>query len=259
MNPILFQFGNITIYWYSFFILMASLVGGFLAIKEALKFNIDKDFIVNLLFYMIPIVIIGARLYYVVFNFDYYKSNPIDIVKIWEGGLAIHGGIIFGLIWVIYYSKKHKVNTYRLLDIGAVSIIIGQAIGRWGNFFNSEAHGPITTLQTLKSQFIPDFIINGMYINYQYYLPTFLYESIWCLIGFIILLILRRVKKIKLGQLFGIYLIWYGIGRFLIESLRTDSLMFLNLKMAQVVSILMIVGGIILCILRRKSKPYHKV
>jgi phosphatidylglycerol:prolipoprotein diacylglycerol transferase len=137
-----------------------------------------------------------------------------------------------------------------MTDLVVPSLIIAQAIGRWGNFFNSEAHGPVTTLDNLQSmKFIPEFVINGMKIDGIYYHPTFFYESIWCILGFVVLLVLRKfLKNLKSGQLTCVYLIWYGIGRFFIESLRTDSLMLFGLKAAQIVSLLMIIIGIILFI-----------
>ena len=210
----------------------------------------------NLAFYTIIFALLGARLYYVAFNWDYYGSHLLDIVKIWEGGLAIHGALIFGLIFVRFYTKKYKIKTMRVLDIIVVGLILGQAIGRWGNFFNGEAHGPLTTYETLKNLHIPEFIINGMKINGSYYHPTFLYESLWNFIGFIILLIVRRSKYLKIGQLTGIYLLYYGIGRLLIESLRTDSLMLGNLKMAQLVSIAMIIIGLVLILIKQFQSKF---
>lgn len=250
MNPVLIDLGFIKIYWYSIMILIGVFIAGSLIIKESKKYKIPEDYIVNMILYTILFGIIGARLYYVVFNWDYYGSNLIDILKVWEGGLAIHGGILFGLIFILIYTKKYKVNTLRMLDIIVVGLIIGQAIGRWGNFFNGEAHGPATTLETLQNLFLPQFIIDGMNIHGIYYHPTFLYESLWCLIGFIILLIFRRRYYTKIGQTTGLYLIWYGIGRFAIESMRTDSLMLGNYKIAQLVSLAFIIIGIILFIVK---------
>lgn len=244
MNPIFITIGNIQIYWYSVILFVAFALGAILALKEAKKYDISTDFMYNLFFYLVPTVLIGARIYYVIFNLDYYSNNILSIFKVWEGGLAIHGGIIAGIIFVLYYTKKHKINTLKIIDILVVSLILGQAIGRWGNFFNGEAHGPITSLSTLHHQHLPQFIINGMYIDGNYYIPTFLYESLWCLFGFIILILIRNKTKIKLGQMTSIYMIWYGIIRFIIESMRTDSLMLGNIKMAQLISILMILIGI---------------
>lgn len=254
MNPILFEIGNIRIYWYSITMFLGILIGGLLVVKESKKHKISENFIYNLFFYLIPIALIGARLYYVIFNWDYYSQNLVSIFKVWEGGLAIHGGIIAGLLFIIYYTRKHKINTLKILDFIVVGLIIGQAIGRWGNFFNSEAHGTVTTLEHLQNLHIPQFIIEGMYIGGSYYEPTFLYESLWCILGFIILLIIRRLKITKLGVPSSFYLIWYGIGRFMIEGMRTDSLMLGSLRMAQIVSIGMILIGIIMFMCLNFSK-----
>ena len=248
MNQIFLDLGFIQIYWYSIILFVAFLLGGALALNEAKRWKIQEDYMINLFFYLIPISLIGARLYFVLFNLDYYSTNILSIFKVWEGGLAIHGGIIAGILFVIFYTKKYKINTLRITDILVVSLILGQAIGRWGNFMNSEAYGPATTLEFLKSLHLPEFIINGMNINGVYYQPTFLYESLWCLIGFTILLIFRRNKYTKIGMTSTLYLIWYSIGRFFIEGLRQDSLLLGNFKVAQVVSLILIVIGIIIFI-----------
>ena len=254
MNPIFLDLGVIKIYWYSVMIFFGLLVGGVLAIKEAKRWKIPEDLMINYFFFLVPLVLIGARLYYVLFNLDYYSNDWVSILKVWEGGLAIHGGIIVGILWTLFYTKKYKVNFFRMTDIMVVSLIIGQAIGRWGNFFNQEAYGPVTTLEFLNGLHLPKFIVDNMFIDDAYHQPTFLYESIWCLIGFIVLLFLRRYKYIKIGQITGIYFIWYGIGRFFIEGLRTDSLMLGSLKMAQLVSIIMIlIGALLIIIFQKKS------
>lgn len=246
MDRVAVDLGPIQIYWYSIFIFIGLLVASILIFKEARRRNIDEDFLVNLIFNTIIIGLIGARLYYVIFNLPYYIANPIEIFAIWNGGLAIHGGIFAALIFIIIYCKKHEVNCLQILDIMVVGLIIGQAIGRWGNFFNGEAYGQITSLEELKEQQIPMFIINGMYILGEYRQPTFFYESTWCLSGFLAMLIIRKYKYLKRGQLTGFYLFWYGFGRFLIESMRTDALMLGSLKMAQIVSIVFVIVGIIL-------------
>ena len=248
MNPVLIDLGIITIYWYSVCVFLGLLVGGILILRETKRMKINEENIINLILWIIVFGVIGSRLYYVMFNFDYYSKNLIEIFKIWEGGLAIHGALIAGLIVTIVYTKRRRISTFKILDILVVGLIIGQAIGRWGNFFNGEAHGGIVELETLQSFLIPSFIIEGMKFGSHYYHPTFLYESLWCLIGFIILLILRRRPYIKNGQLAAIYLIWYGLGRFFIEILRTDSLMIGSLKTAQIISIIMIACGIFLFI-----------
>ena len=259
MNPVLFDLGFIKIYWYSIMILIGLFIGGTLIIKESKKFKIPEDYMINLILYTIVFGIIGARLYYVAFNWDYYGSNIIDIFKVWEGGLAIHGGLLFGLITIIIYTKKYNVKTFRMLDIIVVGLIIGQAIGRWGNFFNGEAHGGATTLEFLQSLHLPQFIIDGMNIHGVYYHPTFLYESLWCLIGFILLLLFRKRYYNKIGQTTGLYLAWYGIGRFIIEGMRTDSLMLGEFKMAQIVSMSFIVIGLIIILVKgRGSKLVNR-
>lgn len=256
MNPILLKIGNITIYWYSVMILIGFLIASYLITKETQKFNIKKETITDMLFYTIIIGILGARIYYVLFNLNYYSNNILDIFKVWEGGLAIHGGIIAGSIFIIIYTKKNNLNTLKILDICVPGLLIGQALGRWGNFFNQEAHGPVTSLEHIK--YLPKFIQKGMYIDGNYYIPTFLYESILCLIGLIIILIIRRKLKLKNGQITGFYLIWYGIIRFIIESFRTDSLMLSALKQAQIISIVMIIIGIILIVKGNKNEKYSE-
>ena len=262
MNPIAFSFGFVEIRWYAVLILTGFLIGIYLITREAKRQNMNINMILDLCFYLVIVSIIGARIYYVIFEFDQYKDNLIEIFKIWNGGLAIHGGIISGIVFTYFYTKKRNINILKITDIMVPSLALGQSIGRWGNFFNSEAYGSITTLKTLKKLHIPQFIIDGMHIKvhgvYHYFHPTFLYESLWCLICFVILMIIRRNKKIKIGQITGTYFILYGVERFFIESLRQDSLMFLNLKVAQLISIIMLLLGIILIIYSiKKSKNYN--
>lgn len=257
MNAYVFKIGNFGVRWYSLLILIGVIVGILLIEKEGKKFNISKDFLFNMAFWAIIIGVIGARLYYVIFNFNLYQNDLLSIFKIWEGGLAIHGGIIAGLITIIIMTKKHKISILEMTDMIVVGVIIAQAIGRWGNFFNGEAYGPVTTLDNLKQLHIPQFIINGMNINGVYYHPTFLYESLWNILGFIFLIILKHTNKLKTGQLTGTYFIWYSVGRFFIESLRQDSLMLFGiLKQAQIISIILIIIGIIIIFVSRKNKKY---
>lgn len=261
MDPIAIHIGGFQLYWYSILMFLAFLCGVIVAFREAKRVGIKEDFLVDLIFYLVPISIVGARLYFVLFNFADYQSNLLDIFKIWEGGLAIHGGIIAGVLWIIYYCHRKNVSILKVTDLLVPALILGQAIGRWGNFFNGEAHGGIVSLQYLQGLGLPDFIIHGMYINGSYYFPTFLYESVWCLIGFVLLLILRRRKKIKLGQLTCIYMVWYSMERFIIEGMRTDSLMLGPLRIAQVVSILFfVIGvfGIFYFQFRKRKELYNK-
>lgn len=244
MDNILLEIGQVKIYWYSVTMLTAILLGMYLALKESKHYNM-KDYISDLVTYLIVFGIIGARLYYVIFRFDSYKNNLLDMFKIWEGGIAIYGAIIGGIIAIIYFAKKNNQSIIRTTDILTPSLILGQAIGRWGNFFNKEAHGIEVSLSFLEKLHLPNFIIEGMYINGTYYHPTFLYESIWCLIGFIILIIIRKITKRKEGIITYSYFIWYGMGRLFIEGLRTDSLYLFNIRISQLVSIILILIGII--------------
>lgn len=258
MSKVAFTILNFNIYWYSICILIGIIVAYLLIINESKKHDINKNVMSDLIFYCIIVGIIGARIYYVIFNLDYYMSNPSEIIKTYNGGLAIHGGVISGIIFLYYYIKNKNLNFLRILDIVSPALIIAQAIGRWGNFFNKEAYGSKTTYQALNNMHIPKFIIDGMKIDGNYFLPTFLFESMLCLIGFIIIMFLRKNKKIKLGFQIGFYFIWYGIIRFFIEILRQDSLMLFNLKMAQIISIISIIFGIILIIKSKKEENYYK-
>ncbi len=258
MNPIMISIFGLEIKWYSFLILIGILIGIYLILKEAKKFNLDRNEIFNICFYAIIIGIIGARVYYVLFNIHYYRYNLLEIFAVWNGGLAIHGGLIFGLITIILYCKKKHLNFMRILDIIAPAVLLAQSIGRWGNFFNSEAHGFATSYTYLKSLYIPEFVIKGMSIGGTYYLPTFYFESLWCLFGFIILLIIRRFKYIKIGTVSSIYLMWYSFGRFFIEAWRTDSLMLAGFKVAQIVSVIAFVSSLIYLIyIYSKGKYYN--
>ena len=257
MNPIAFSIGSFEIRFYSIFILIGVIIGYIMITREAKRFNMDEDKVFNMFFWTIIIGIIGARLYYVMFNWDYFGKNISEIWQIWQGGLAIHGGMIFGLITLALFCKKNNYQFLRVLDMCVVPLIIAQALGRWGNFFNSEAYGSITTYDHLKSLHIPGFIIKGMHINGSYYTPTFLYESVWCIAGFALLMILRNRKFVKCGQITGAYLLFYGIGRFFIEALRMDSLIFMGFKVAQIVSIIMIIVGTILLVRGFNKSKYE--
>ena len=255
MNPYVYKIGNFGIRWYSLLILIGVIIGIRMLEKEGQRFNINKDFLFNLAFWAIVIGIIGARIYYVIFNFNLYKNDIFSIFKIWEGGLAIHGGIIAGVITIALYCKKYKMQFLRITDLCIAPLLLAQVLGRWGNFFNGEAHGAATSLAHLKSLHIPEFIIKGMNISGIYYEPTFLYESIFCLVGFIIILIVRRGKYIKIGMQTALYLMYYSVIRFFIESMRTDSLMLGGFKVAQIVSILLFLTGLIMIMMiSRKSK-----
>ena len=255
MDSVMLRFGDFEIKWYSFLLLIAVFLGISILMKEGRKHKYPEDFMFNMCFWVVIFGFLGARAYYVIFNWQLYVTNPLSIFKIWEGGLAIHGGLLAGFITLVMYCRRYNIRLVKMCDIAAPSVLLAQSIGRWGNFFNSEAHGGIVLRQTLESLHIPDFIIEGMYINGNYYHPTFLYESLWCFLGFIALMVLRRYKYMKVGGLTCFYLIWYSVGRFFIENLRTDSLMIGGFKVAQIVSFILIVIAVLgLMIQSRKGK-----
>ena len=258
MNRVAIDLGVFKLYWYSITMFLGVLAGIIVAYIEIKRKKINVSKFSNMAFYAILFGFIGARIYYCLFNLDYYLTNPLEILMVWHGGLARHGGIIGAVIAIFLYCKKNNLMFIEMLDICAPAILIGQIIGRWGNFFNSEAHGGIVSKDFLESLHLPKFIIDGMYINGNYYHPTFLYESLLNLLCFIVLIFLRKNREIKIGTIVGIYLIWYGIIRIFIESLRTDSLMIGGIKMAQLIGIPMIIIGVVLIITSEKRNKYNK-
>lgn len=261
IDPVAFNLGPLSVRWYGIIIAVGILLGYFVAQRALVKAGLHKDTLVDIIFYSALFGFIAARIYFVIFQWPYYAENPGEIIKIWHGGIAIHGGLIGGFIAGVIVCKVKNLNPFQIGDIVAPSIILAQGIGRWGNFMNHEAHGGPVSRAFLEQLHLPNFIIENMYINGQYYHPTFLYESIWDVAGFIILVNIR--KHLKLGETFFLYLTWYSFGRFFIEGLRTDSLMLTsNIRVAQLVSILLILISISLIIYRRiKYNPpwYSKV
>ncbi|HGX1278659.1 TPA: prolipoprotein diacylglyceryl transferase [Staphylococcus aureus] len=261
IDPVAFNLGPLSVRWYGIIIAVGILLGYFVAQRALVKAGLHKDTLVDIIFYSALFGFIAARIYFVIFQWPYYAENPSEIIKIWHGGIAIHGGLIGGFIAGVIVCKVKNLNPFQIGDIVAPSIILAQGIGRWGNFMNHEAHGGPVSRAFLEQLHLPNFIIENMYINGQYYHPTFLYESIWDVAGFIILVNIR--KHLKLGETFFLYLTWYSIGRFFIEGLRTDSLMLTsNIRVAQLVSILLILISISLIVYRKiKYNPplYSKV
>lgn len=245
MNKIFVNIGPFSIYWYSVLVIVALFIGIAIADKYSKKINLPGTLINDMILGLVISSIIGARLYYVIFNFKDYSDNLLEIIMLWKGGLAIYGAIIAGAIYLFIYCHKKEVSTIKLLDVCSLSLLLGQAIGRWGNFFNGEAYGGITTKESLQNLHIPDFIIKGMYIDGSYRTPTFLYESIWCLIGVVILFSIRKKKNYIKGRQVSFYLLWYGIGRFFIENLRSDSLYIGDYKISVIVSIIIAIIGLI--------------
>lgn len=256
LDRVFLQLGPFTIYWYGLIIATGLFLGLYIATKEATRLGLKKDTMTDLVIFAAPIAIIFARIYYVVFEWDAYRGGPWwKVFAVWEGGIAIHGALIGAVLTAIVYAKVRDLSFWQIADIVAPSLILGQAIGRWGNFMNQEAHGGPISGSTYENfhQYLPNFIMDQMCIDGIMYHPTFLYESVWNIVVFIILIILRKYNPVR-GEIFLTYVITYSIGRFFIEGMRTDSLYFGPLKQAQLLSIVLIIGAIILIIYRRKNK-----
>lgn len=289
---------------YSLMIMLGLVTAILLGIREGNKLGIKTDHILDGVLIIVPLSIIGTRLWYVAFEWGnsfwpYFQTygfaaGMLNVINITGGGLAIHGGFITAFVSAYFYTKKRGINLFSVFDIMAPGFLIAQAFGRWGNFFNQEAHGGIiggttdgapTLSLDEQREFLsgtlrlPNFITNQMLIKIEpgdpgylvedvfgemvrvnYYHPTFFYESMWNLAGFIIMLILRRTKILTRGDLLPVYLIWYSVGRYFIEGMRTDSLYIgdTNIRTAQVTSLVMIAGGIALLALTRTIWPQKK-
>ena len=243
MDPVAFSIFGLEIRWYGILIASGVLIGAIIALKEAKRIGLDQETLLDLLIWEIPLCMVGARLYYVIFSWDMYKDNPIEALNIRKGGLAIHGVIITAIIVAIIFTKIRKVNFWTITDVCAPSLILAQAIGRWGNYLNQEAYGGPTDLPW-------GIMVNGVKVH-----PTFLYESIWNFLVFLFLLWYGRNKQRFKGEIFLLYLSLYSFIRFFIEGLRTDSLMLGQFRVAQIVSVIGVV--IPLCIMYKKRK-YEK-
>lgn len=258
IRRIAFSLFNIDIYWYAIIIACGILLAFIYCSKEAKRQGMDNELFIDILLWGIPSGVIGGRLYYVIFKWEYYSKNLGEIFAIRDGGLAIYGAIIFAVLAVYIYTKKNKINTLKVFDIGAIGLLIGQAVGRWGNFFNQEAFGGNTSLLWgMTSEKICAYLemLKNKGINVDPTLPvhpTFLYESLWNLAGVIIFNYLIKRKKFD-GQIFFLYIIWYGFGRMLIEGLRTDSLYFLGFRISQIIGVLSVIFGTVVYILLRKK------
>ena len=242
-DKIFLSFGPFTITWYALFILTGVVVAYELSQRTMKKWkyssSVLEDYVIPMMFFGI----LGARIYYVIFEWDYYSLHLEEIIKIWHGGLAIHGGLIAGILFSLYYFKKKKVSIYRMMDCILPNVMIAQAFGRWGNFMNQEAFGGVVSESFIDH--FPVFIKNKMYINGQYHHPTFLYESALNVIGFILIYCIRKRGLKKQGDAGFLYCIWYGMIRFFIEGLRTDSLMLGPVRIAQLVSLLLVLIGVL--------------
>lgn len=254
-DRVFIEIGPLTIYWYGVIIATGAAIGLWLAMKEAERLGWNKDLLIDFLIYAVPIAIIFARIYYVTFEWERYSDGPLwKVIAIWEGGIAIHGAVIGGVVTAIVFSRVRKIPFWQLADIVAPSLILGQAIGRWGNFMNQEAHGGPIPEGSVLYDILPDFILQQMTIEGVTYQPTFLYESLWNILIFVLLIYMRRQWNPIRGEIFLTYAIMYSIGRFFIEGMRTDSLYVVgDLRTAQIVSILTIIIGLILIFYRRKT------
>ena len=243
INPVAFSIGSFEIRWYGIIIAAGALLALLYAFKNCKRFGINPDKLIDAVIVGFITGIIGARLYYVIFyDFSHYLSNPLSIFNLKEGGLAIYGGIIGALLGGLPVIKHHKQNILAVLDLVVIGFLIGQGIGRWGNFVNQEAYGVATDLPwRMVSEGT-----GGVGVH-----PCFLYESLWCLLGVLVLHLASKKRRYD-GQIFLLYLVWYGAERFVVEGLRTDSLYFLNLRVSQILALATVLVGIFFLIFFRK-------
>jgi phosphatidylglycerol:prolipoprotein diacylglycerol transferase len=247
-GPIIFEAGPLTLRWYGLLIASAVLIGVTLSQYLAKFRNLNPDLIGDLAVWLVIAAIPCARLYYVAFEWEQYADDPASIFAIWRGGIAIHGAILGGIVAATIFARLNKVSIWQLADVVAPSLILGQAIGRWGNFFNAEAFGTPTDLPW--KLYIPPTRRPPQYLNFEYFHPTFLYESLWNVLVFAILLSLffwgvRNRRKLKPGTIALVYLIGYSSGRVWIEGLRIDSLMLGGIRIAQLFSMSAIALGLL--------------
>ncbi len=264
LSRVIFQIFGYDVYWYGVIIGSGVLIALALAVQEAKRTQQNPENYVDIALFGVIFSVIGARLYYVIFSWKFYVNEPLKIFALREGGLAIYGGIIAGIITVIVYTKIKNLNFWLVADTAAPSLLLGQIIGRWGNFFNREAFGGYTdnifAMRYLKEQvhnIAPSVLEKVVIVNGVEYIqvhPTFLYESMWNMGVFVLLFILKKKKKFD-GEIFGLYLLEYACGRVWIEGLRTDQLKIANIAVSQLLSALLIVGAVVLLWYRNnKSK-----
>lgn len=248
---------TLNIKWYGVLIALGFLLAVIYAFRRCRSFGINPDRMLDVVLVTTVVAFLGARLYYVVFSDDvsYYFENPIRILEVWKGGLAIYGGILFAFIGGLVTTKWRKVPTLAMFDMASLGFLIGQAMGRWGNFFNQEAFGGNTDLPWGMTGSIIQTGVNGAgYDSTLPVHPTFLYESLWCVLGFVLLHIITKKAYTYQGKIFSLYLVWYGAGRFLIEGLRTDSLYIGSMRVSQLVAVLTVLLGVFLLFFLRGKK-----
>ncbi|AYM03764.1 prolipoprotein diacylglyceryl transferase [Levilactobacillus yiduensis] len=255
LNPIAIHLGPIAVHWYGVIIATGVIIAVTLAVREGNRRGIKSDDIYDMILWALPAALIAARAYYVIFQWPYYQQHPGEIIAIWDGGIAIYGSLIGAGLVVYFFCRSRFIPVWLMLDVAAPTVILGQAIGRWGNFMNQEAFGRVTSLAFLQGLHLPQWVIDQMLINGAYRQPTFLYESTWSLMGFVVLMSLRHYPGLfKQGEVFLAYVMWYSFGRFFIEGMRTDSLMLFNvIRVSQLLSVVLFVGALIIWISRRRS------
>lgn len=248
INKIALKLGPFAIHWYAILIVTGSVIGVWLACRESVRRHLASNDVTDFVLWAVPFGLLGVRIYYVIFQWSYYSQHPSEIIALWDGGGAIYGGLVAGVIVLFILAHIQKINPLDLLDIAVPAVLIGQAFGRWGNFVNQEAYGNIVS----NLNWLPSIIRQQMFIDGAYRQPTFLFESLGTLIAFLIIMILRHhLKDLRRGEIFGFYLIWYGIVRFIVEGMRTDSLMLGNIRISQLLSLLLACFGISFILYRR--------
>ena len=240
-------FGVIPIY--GLLIAGSMALGVYLCATQEERLGLPKDTAIDFALWALPAAVVGARLYYVVFQWPVYAADPVRVLYLWEGGLAIYGGVIGGAIAALFFYRVKQVSFAALADMVAPALILGQAIGRWGNFVNQEAYGAV--IENPALQFFP----LAVFADGEWHMATFFYESLWNFIGFWLLWLNRKRVKVK-GNLFLGYLVWYGLGRTVIEGFRTDSLMWGPVRVSQALSVLLVLGAGIALVFR--SAKTHK-
>lgn len=260
VRSIAFDIWGWPVRWYGIIIAAGFLAAVFYCSRKADRYGIEQDDIVDLLLYAVPLCILGARLYYVIFYLDRYRrvDGSLDfaaMVRIWDGGLAIYGGVIAAILVALVFCKRRKIRFLSLADLGSFGLLIGQLVGRWGNFVNVECYGRTTILPWRMGIYDT---VDGVY-QYMEVHPTFLYESLWNLTGLLLLALIVEKHRRFDGEIFFSYMAWYGLGRAWIEGLRTDSLYFFStgLRVSQVLALLFLVGAVIALVvqIRRPHTP----
>ena len=247
-DPVLVSFGGFSIHWYGVIIAVGLFLAAAYICRRAPAFGLTEDNFLSMLLIALPLGIIGARAYYCLFNWKLYAANPVSVLYVWEGGLAIYGGVIGGAIGAILYCRFSKTPFGPMADMCGLGLLIGQSVGRWGNFVNREAHGGVTDGLLRMG-------LTGPGGQVTYYHPTFLYESVWNLLGFVLLHFFSKKHRRYDGEIFTMYVGWYGLGRAWIEGMRTDSLYFCGLRVSQLLAVLSCLAAVGLLVWNLYIRP----